>query len=427
MSDRNQAVERIKARAGRPEDEPRYIVGMDAHSRKLALSIWDWSDRWNGIVHREFKCVDINDMVTVYERHIDLDSLTIIEASTNSTSLKRKLNEAGFRAEVVRADAVAGREGKRKIYDLQDARNLAQAYMKGDIREFVWTPSEEHSEMRDLALAYRDTTKDMERTSNRIWSICSQHGFPLPLRCGVTKAASIRELIKTLDAGKLVRKRLDMMVSDYERLMKRKKELEEIIAETVVSHDAMLRLMQLPGVYMRTAFITHAIVEDVTRFPTAAKLVAYAGLSPSINTSGEEEERAKANGGTGKPLDGEGRRDLKFYFTEAGNTVINSCKTSSLGKWGWRLINRGKPKNKAVCAVGHKLVTYAWHIMRGDPTPNRESEALFKRKLMKFGCELGKERLRELGYKTRAEFAEKIAARYYDGLPPLTDKTERQQ
>ena len=77
------------------EDEPRYVVGMDAHSKKLAVSIWDWSDRFNACLHREIKCVDIEAMVKTYERHVDLDSITIIEASTNSANLKRMLNEAG--------------------------------------------------------------------------------------------------------------------------------------------------------------------------------------------------------------------------------------------------------------------------------------------------------------------------------------------
>ena len=35
------------------EDEPRFVIGMDAHSKKLAISIWDWSDRFNPCLHRE--------------------------------------------------------------------------------------------------------------------------------------------------------------------------------------------------------------------------------------------------------------------------------------------------------------------------------------------------------------------------------------
>ena len=155
-------------------DEPRFVVGMDAHARRLAVSVWDWSDRFNACLHREIKCVDVDAMVRTYERHVDLDSITIIEASTNSAALKRRLNEAGFRAEVVPSDTIADKERKRKVCDIQDARNLALAYIKGDVRDFVWTPSDEYSEYRDIMFTYRDTVKEFTRTSNRMWSICSR-------------------------------------------------------------------------------------------------------------------------------------------------------------------------------------------------------------------------------------------------------------
>ena len=172
------------------EDEPRFVIGMDAHSKKLAVSIWDWSDRFNPCLHREIKCMDIEAMVATYERHVDLDSITIIEASTNSANLKRMLNEAGYRAEVVRSDTIANKERKRRICDIVDAENLALAYIKGDIDEFVWTPSDRYTEYRDIMFAYRDTSKEVTRISNRIWSVCSRKGYKLPIKSQQTKALS---------------------------------------------------------------------------------------------------------------------------------------------------------------------------------------------------------------------------------------------
>ena len=156
-------------RRRRMQDEPRYVIGMDAHSRKLAISIWDWSDRFNACMHRELKCIDIDSMIKTYERNVNIDSITIIESSTNSASLKKMLNAAGYRAEIVRADVIANKERKRRICDIRDAENLALAYIKGDIDEFVWTPSQEYTQYRDIMFAYRDTTKEMTRLSNRIW------------------------------------------------------------------------------------------------------------------------------------------------------------------------------------------------------------------------------------------------------------------
>ena len=409
----------MQLRSRSVEDEPRFVVGMDAHARKLAVSAWDWSDRFNACLHKEIKCVDIDAMVKTYERHVDLDSITIIEASTNSAILKRRLEEAGYRAEVVRSDTIADKERRRKVCDIQDARNLALAYIKGDIKDFVWTPSDEYSEYRDVMFAYRDTVKDLTRTSNRIWSLCSRKGCALPARCASAKVESLRRTIDETGIGGFAKEQLEMLLEDYERLLGRKEALSRRMAETVLSKPGMLRLMQLQGVNYKGAFAISAAVEDVRRFPEASKLAAYCGFAPILDTSGGEEEKSKQRGGTGKPLDGEGRDDVKHFFTEAGQAVLTKCADSKLGRRGWAMINRGKHRNKVVCAIGHKLVLYAFHIMRGDPTPNRDNEELFKRKMRVLHQKIGARRMHELGYGTRGQFVDAQAKIIYGSLPAI--------
>lgn len=402
------------------EDEPRYVIGMDAHSRKLAISIWDWSDRFNACIHREIKCLDIEAMVKTYERCVDPDSITIIESSTNSATLKKMLNEAGYRAEIVRADIIANKERRRKVCDIVDAKNLALAYIKGDIDEFVWTPSDKYTEYRDIMFAYRDTSKEVTRISNRIWNICSRKGYKLPIRNATSKTATLRKMIAETGIGGFAKEQLEMLLDDYDRLFNRKKEISRKIAEIVLFNPRMLRLMQLHGVNYKGAFALDAAVEDPHRFSTASKLSAYGGFSPIVDSSGEEEEYARRRGGLKKPLDGEGRRDVKFFFTEAGQSVLTSCANSDIGKWGWAMVNRGKPRNKVVCAIGRKLLTYSWHILRGDPTPNRHSEAFFKRKMRSFHQTIGAKRMHELGLGTRDQFADAQAKLIYGNLPETT-------
>ena len=402
------------------EDEPRYVIGMDAHSRKLAISIWDWSDRFNACIHREIKCMDIEAMVKTYERCVDPDSITIIESSTNSATLKKMLNEAGYRAEIVRADIIANKERRRKVCDIVDAKNLALAYIKGDVDEFVWTPSDKYTEYRDIMFAYRDTSKEVTRISNRIWNICSRKGYKLPIRNATSKTATLRKMIVETGIGGFAKEQLEMLLDDYDRLFNRKREISRKIAEIVLFNPRMLRLMQLHGVNYKGAFALDAAVEDPHRFSTASKLSAYGGFSPIVDSSGEEEEYARRRGGLKKPLDGEGRRDVKFFFTEAGQSVLTSCASSDIGKWGWAMVNRGKPRNKVVCAIGRKLLTYSWHILRGDPTPNRHSEAFFKRKMRSFHQTIGAKRMHELGLGTRDQFANAQAKLIYGSLPETT-------
>lgn len=402
-------------------DKPRtkYVVGMDAHSRKLAISIWEWSDPWNPVLVRNVKCFAISEIKEVYEKHVDLDSITIIEASLNSAMIKEVLFELGFRAEVVKADIIADKERKRKVCDIKDAENLARAYIKGDVEEFVWTPTAKYAKYRSIFFAYRDARKEAQRNWNRIWSLCSANGAKLPEEVGEKFVRLVRKATTEIDLDEFTSERFEMMIADYEYYCSRCGKLDRMIMEIVASEDEMIDLMQLPGFFYMSAFAVKTIVEDAKRFSKGAKLAAYAGLAAQVNTSGEEEERAKKKGGTGKPLDTEGRRDLKYYFCEAGQTVLNKCCASRLGKWGTHMIFAGKERNKVVCAVGRKLTVYSWHIMRGDPTPNREGEALFKRKMLRFCTSIGKRRLHEMGYGARNDFADKQVKRIYAHLPEL--------
>ena len=81
------------------------------------------------------------------------------------------------------------------------------------------------------------------------------------------------------------------------------------------------------------------------------------------------------------------------------------------------MINRGKPRNKVVCAIGHKLILYAFHILRGDPTPNRDSEAFFKRKMRGLHLRIGARRMHELGHGTKEQFASAQAKLLYGSRP----------
>ena len=272
----------------------------------------------------------------------------------------------------------------------------------------------------DIMFAYRDTSKEVTRILNRIWNICSRKGYKLPISNATSKTATLRKMIVETGIGGFAKEQLEMLLDDYDRLFNRKREISRKIAEIVLSNPRMLRLMQLHGVNYKGAFALDAAVEDPHRFSTASKLSAYGGFSPIVDSSGKEEECAQRRGGLKKPLDGEGRRDVKFFFTEAGQLVLTSCANSDIGKWGWAMVNRGKPRNKVVCAIGRKLLTYSWHILQGDPTPNRHSEAFFKRKMRSSHQTIGAKRMRELGLGTRDQFADAQAKLIYGSMPETT-------
>jgi transposase len=115
------------------------------------------------------------------------------------------------------------------------------------------------------------------------------------------------------------------------------------------------RLAEIPGVSLKLA---RAIIAetglDMTRFPTAAHLVSWAGLAPVARQSGPRQR---------KPGKGHGDAYLKGYCTQAANGAANT--STFLGE-RLRRLSRRLCGNKAKCAVGRSILVIIWHLL-ADP------------------------------------------------------------
>jgi transposase len=68
--------------------------------------------------------------------------------------------------------------------------------------------------------------------------------------------------------------------------------------------------MQLPGFAVVTSMTLLAAIGDITRFPSAKKLVGYSGLGASVHASGQTHH-------TG-PIPKQGRRELRTVLVARG-------------------------------------------------------------------------------------------------------------
>ena len=120
--------------------------------------------------------------------------------------------------------------------------------------------------------------------------------------------------------------------------------------------EEIARLDAIPGVGERTAQVIVAEVGvDMDRFPTAKHLASWAGMAPGNKTS------------AGKRLSGKtrkGNRYLRSALTEAAQAATRK-KDSYLSAQFHRLAPR-RGKKKAIIAVGHTILTIAYHLLK-DP------------------------------------------------------------
>jgi transposase len=119
--------------------------------------------------------------------------------------------------------------------------------------------------------------------------------------------------------------------------------------------DAVSRLSEIPGI---SPVLARAIIAetglDMTQFPTAGHLAAWAGLAPAARQSGPR---------TRKPKKGQGDSYLRNYCTQAAG---GTARTGTFLGERLRRLSRRIGGGRARCAVARSILVIVWHLL-ADP------------------------------------------------------------
>ena len=145
----------------------------------------------------------------------------------------------------------------------------------------------------------------------------------------------------------------------YDHLTGQIAQLDTLVAEAAAPFAALIaRLVTIPGVGQRTAEVIIAETGgDMTRFPTAARLAAWAGLAPGDNESAGKRKRAPTR---------KGDVHLRTAMVEAAwATWRTATRPGARFRRLARRFGKGNEK-KAAVAVARTLLCIAWAVMRYD-------------------------------------------------------------
>ena len=125
-------------------------------------------------------------------------------------------------------------------------------------------------------------------------------------------------------------------------------------------------LLQLTGMGVLTAMTALRAIGDIERFPSAKKLVGYAGLGARVHASGQTHK----SGGITK----QGRKELRAALVEAAWITIRYDR-----HWQQqfeRLADR-IGRHKAIVAIARKLLVVIWHVLSNkEADPDRVAFSL---------------------------------------------------
>jgi transposase len=118
---------------------------------------------------------------------------------------------------------------------------------------------------------------------------------------------------------------------------------------------AAARLAEIPGVTQELArAIIAEIGLDMSRFPTAAHLVSWAGLAPVASQSGPRARKSKK---------GQGDSYLRGFCTQAAN---GAARTDTFLGERHRRVARKRGPGRAKVAVARSILIIIWHLLN-DP------------------------------------------------------------
>lgn len=286
---------------------------------------------------------------------------------------------------VVNAHHIKNVPGRKT--DVKDAEWIAQLLQCGLLKA-SYIPNRDQRELREIARYRKSLVEERAREINRLEK--TLQGANIKLSSVVTNIVgksgrnvidalvgeglseenvdgmlrgTLREkrndILKYCDGylSSLQRKLVRAILDHIDDMSRRIADVDDIIDGQMRDYEeAVKKLVEIPGIAKRSAQVILAEIGlDMSRFPTAGHLAAWAGLAPGNNESAKKRNHAKSR---------KGNVTLK-------TTLIQSAKTAKAKKGSFfkaqfdRLaVKRGK--NRAVVAVAHSMLIAIYNMLAFD-------------------------------------------------------------
>jgi transposase len=375
------------------------VIGLDVHPTMFSAACLCGLNAMEAKVEWVKDRVGLKDLERVLQRAVQAGDLVALEASGNSFKVAERLLAIGLRPVILESQAV-GKVGKAYCAtDRIDAIKIARVYLSGLARS-VWIPDGKAAERRELFFLHRNAVRDSVRARNRIWAFLNGQCQRNPRGLKLAGKDALKALLALRSWTPMQKTVLEEQLQSFQHAEQQRKRLSARIAEEVSCNPDVLKMTRLLGIRDKVAFALAAFIGTITRFENPKKLVAFFGLNPIVSCSGK-------SGGNG-PLSHYGRQDVRALLIQAAQSILRSG-SGPTHKWAVALKMR-KGANIAVAGLARKLVVSVWYLLQGAFTQLTEATPSIRIKIHKIVGEIGRPRIRQLGYSSSLAFEKEVLA-----------------
>lgn len=329
------------------QSEKRY-VGLDVHKHYVMVGIVD-RDQQTLLSPRKVSLTDLEGWV---KKHLQSTDEVMLEATTNAWYIHDLLEPLVSRVVVTHPPQIKLIASAMVKTDKKDTMTLAKLLAVGMTPE-VWVPPHHVRDLRTLIAHRRRLVSQQTSCKNRLQSVLHRHHIVPPK--GKLYHPKHHEWWLALDlaSGDKLRVKQELLMLEH---------LAGLIDETTAElHRLSLSdpwvndlpyLIQLPGIGVMTGLVILSAIGDINRFPSAKKLVGYAGLGARVHASGQSYH----TGGITK----QGRKELRHTMIESAWIAIRYDQNwkAQFDRLAWRI-----GRKKAIVAIARKLLVVVWHIL----------------------------------------------------------------
>jgi transposase len=254
------------------------FVGMDVHRNRTQVCVMD--NKGNEVRNRNL----VNDRRLLATELSGLKKGTPVafEAAYGTGWVAQLLSELGLEAHLAHPSGCRAIADAKLKYDRVDARTLANLLRTGYLAE-AWLAPQEIREQR-LLLRQRAWLVSLRTASkNRIRAQLADEGIKPPEHGLWTKAGE--EWLQSVELSPMHSWVVEDAMVLVTVLDSRIARLESEIRKQAKPDKRVEALMAIPGIGLLSAMTLVSEIGDISRFPTARKLSAWAGLIPSMRNS----------------------------------------------------------------------------------------------------------------------------------------------
>ena len=335
-------------------------VGIDWGTRDAAFC----ARREGGEVAAEGFTPADEDGLAQLVKALGTDVKACLEMMSGAAWVRERLPLAGWEVEIADARKVKAIAPLACKTDKVDARVLSEL-VRRDLVPALWVPCVDERELRERLRRRTHMVRLRTSAVNRTFGLLSQWGVRASL--GTLRERGALERLADRGVPEVWRESIAHLLWVIDDLDRRLAPLERELRPIALADEHAQLLMTIPGIAELLGLTLATEIGDVSRFPSARRLVGYLGLAPRIKQSGQSSR-------TGR-LSKAGSRTLRWAAVEAAQQAWRP--TNPWLQLYIDLKRRGAESNAAKAAVARKVLIAAWRVLARQqpfrPSPRRSA------------------------------------------------------